>query len=133
MFVLINLYPWVYNISDSTINLTSLLLYSHCFLTFRQVGSTLWSYLAQFLIPSLKIKNPLPKSSLYFRKMEFSGSNLRNFVYFSKRKIFLYFGKRKQNFLIFLVLLKVTLRSQKNFLWFGKCNSLAPENLIQLF
>ena len=49
---------------------------------------------------------------------------LRNFLYFLKRMFFLYFGKRKWNFLIFQ---KVTLRVRKNVLYSEKWNCLSPK------
>ena len=68
------------------------------------------SYLAHFLNPSSKNKKS-SYVSLYFGKWNFPALILRNFLHFLKRKLFLYFGKRKprknslhfrkRNFLIF--------------------------------
>ena len=52
------------------------------------------SYLAHFLSPSLKNERS-SYISLYFRKSNFLALILRNFLYFLKRKLFLYFGTQK--------------------------------------
>ena len=61
------------------------------------MGSIIWSHLAHFLSPSLrKIKKIHPeKNSLHLGKRNFLALILRNFLYFLKRKLFLYFRKRK--------------------------------------
>ena len=63
------------------------------------LSSIICSYLADALSRNLKNKkNSLWNKFLYlliFQKMELSGSNIRNFSYFLKRKLFLYFRKQK--------------------------------------
>ena len=103
--------------------------------------------------PSTKNKKNLSQeSSLYFRKMELFSSNIKKILYSLKRKLFLYFGKRKpeknslyfrkrnflkfqepeilKNFLNFQKWNFQNLKSKKNpllksFLYFGKWNFLA--------
>ena len=73
---------------------------------------------------------PRLKNSLYLGKWNFLALILKFFVYFVKKKFFLYFGKQKskKNFLYF---------RKRKFLTFQKmetCKTLAPQkNLIKIF
>ena len=76
------------------------------------VSSIICSYLAHFLSPSSINRKNLPGKKIpLFWEMKLSCSSIKNFLYFLKRKIFLYFKKwrpqknslyfRKWGFLIF--------------------------------
>ena len=78
---------------------------------------------------------------LYFRKWIFLYQILWNFFYFLKKKLFLYFGKRKPRkkyfyFRKLLIFQEVTFRARnpllRNILYFRKSNFLAPslKNLL---
>ena len=78
-----------------------------------------------------KIKKLSPKTiSLYFRKMELSGSNIIIFFVFSPKKGFSYFEKRKQNFLIFI---SVSNFPRSKMLIFREMELSDPKNLRKYF
>ena len=59
--------------------------------------------LSALFSPSSKKKSPPREKFLYGRKIEISSSNIKNFLHFLKRKLYLYLRKRKppKKFLIF--------------------------------
>ena len=97
----------------------------------------IWSYLAHCLSPSSKSKKYLFwKKILYFlifREMKLPGSNIKKFSHFFKRKLFLFFGKRKpqRNSLYFRKRNFLTFQEMKTIkkLLFQEVISWAPKNI----
>ena len=84
-----------------------------------------------FLAQAQKIKKLRPKKFLYFGKWNVLALIIRSFLYFLKRKLFLYFGRRKprKNSLYFrkrnFLIIQET-ETLKNFLYFTR-ELLEPE------